>query len=277
MLIAASIVLIAFSWRKCNNAKLIPFYICISGLIYIFELVSFVILDSYRYMPGIFKDLFYDSAIGAVVSNGFIVPSACVFIAVYNLSFLWILLISAGFMGVEQLFLHLDIFEHHWWKTIYTGIGLIVLFLIGKRLWRKMNEADLPYYFRLIALYIINVSLQGSVQFFYIVLFHQVEYRPGWFEDPSRDNISFATIIVHMDSVLFAIAISLRAHWLWKAVILAGIGGGLLWLIQLDVLITSGIWPVFILFLLQIALLQLLSRLNRILTAKSGARNYGQA
>lgn len=220
-------------------------------------------------MPGVFKDHFYDSALGAVVSNGFIAPSACVFIATFGVGFWWILLIVAGFMGIEEIFIYLGIYEHYWWKTIYTGISFTILFSTGKWLWHKINNSNHSYFFRLIVLYLINVSLQGSVIFFYIVLFHHIEYRPGWFEDPSRDNIAFATLFVHIDSTLFALVVSLRAHWLWKAVLVAGLGCCFLWLIRLGIFFTSGIWPVIVLILFQIGLLQLLNGLNRIVTVKS--------
>ncbi|MFX3635740.1 MAG: hypothetical protein ACE3L7_13620 [Candidatus Pristimantibacillus sp.] len=171
LLIVISLMLFAFSWHKSKHAKIIiPFYICISGIIYIFELVVYIIFDSYHYMPGVFTDRFYDSAFGAVVSNGFIAPSTCIFIAIFGLGFWWILLIAAGFMGIEQTFIHLGIYEHVWWKTIYTGIGLTILFLTGKWIWHKIGKADNHYLFRLIVLYLINVSLQGSVIFFYIVI-----------------------------------------------------------------------------------------------------------
>lgn len=274
-LVAITILLFAFAWRKADRVNLIPFYICISGLIYIFELVVFVLLNSYHYMPDLLSDPFYDSALGAVVSNGFIVPAACVFIAVYNLGFWMILLIAAAFMGIEQLFIHWGIYEHVWWKAIYTGIGQVFLFLLGRLLWRKMNHKHLPFPLRLTILYIINVSLQGSVQFFYIILFHHIAYRPGWFEDPSRDNIAFATIIVYIDSILFALAVSLAVHWIWKAIIIAGIGCMLLWLIGIGVLYVSGIWPYIILILMQVALLHLLTRINRILTPNLNHFDYG--
>ncbi|MDQ0063825.1 hypothetical protein [Paenibacillus harenae] len=225
-------------------------------------------------MPGIFKDRFYDSALGAVVSNGFIAPAACVFIAAFGVGLWWILLIVAGFMGIEETFILLGIYEHHWWKSIYSAIGFTVLFLTGKWLWHKIHGLNHPYFFRLIVIYLINVSLQGSVFFFYIVLFHQIEFHSGWFEDPSRDTIAFATLIVHIDSILYALVVSLRAHWFWKASLIAVLGCCFLWLMRLGILFTSGIWPVIVLILLQIGVLLLLIGIHRILTEKSTADGY---
>lgn len=259
----------ALSWFKTRSSKIIPFYICVAGAVYIFELVVYVVLDCYKYKPGILNDPFYDSAMGAIVSNGLIVPSTCTLIAVYGISFWWILLFAAGFMGVEQTFLYLGIFEHHWWKLIYTGIGLTLLFSAGKWLWKRLCQPEQPYLFRLIALYIINVSLQGTIMSFYLIFFHQIEYRPGWFENTSRDNIAFATLIVHIDSILFALLISLRGNWLWKTSLIGLLGISLLWLIQRGIVYATGIWPVLLLLVLQLAVIQLLSRINRILTART--------
>ncbi|CAM3091140.1 hypothetical protein PALU110988_00505 [Paenibacillus lupini] len=268
LLIIASIVFFLFSWVKARSSMIIPYYICIAGTIYIFELIIFIIFNSYTYHPGLLKDPFYDSALGAIVSNGFIVPSTCTLVAVYGISFGWILILAAGFMGIELTFIHLGIFEHHWWKVIYTGIGIILLFSIGKWLWHKLSPSKLPYLFRLILLYTINVSLQGSVIAIYLIFFHQIVFQPGWFEDPSRDNIAFATLIVHIDSVFFALLVSLRGNWIWKMILIGLLGCGYLWLIRQDILYASSMWSVILLILLQIIVIQLLSRLYRVIAGK---------
>ncbi|ACT04145.1 hypothetical protein [Paenibacillus sp. JDR-2] len=260
---------IALSWFRTKSLKIIPFYICIAGAVYILELVIFVLLNSYTYKPGILHNSFYDSAIGAIVSNGFIVPSTCTLIAVSGIRFRWILLIAAGFMGVEQSFIYLGIFEHHWWKIIYTGIGLTLLPAIGKWLWKKLCQADQPYLFRLVILYIVNVSLQGTIMSGFLLLFHQLGFRPGWFENPARDNLAFATLIVHIDSVLFALLISLRGNWVWKTLLIVALGCAYSWLSLRNILYTSGIGLVLLLLLLQIVVLQLLGGLHRIIAEKS--------
>lgn len=272
LLVIASLAFIALSWFKTKSLKLIPFYICIAGAVYIFELIIFVLLNSYIYKPGILHNSFYDSALGAIVSNGFIVPSTCAFIAVYGVRFRWILLIAAGFMGIEQAFIHLGIFEHHWWRTIYTGIGLTLLFPMGKWLWNSLLRPDQPYLFRVVMLYVINVSLQGTVMSCFLLIFYRIGFRPGWFEDPARDNLAFATLIVHIDSVLFALLVSLRGNRIWKAIVIVSLACGYWWLIRRDILYTSGIGLVFLLLMLQIVVIQLLGRLYRIITATTLSR-----
>ncbi|MCM3630587.1 hypothetical protein M3194_24970 [Paenibacillus glycanilyticus] len=264
VLTIVSFAFIALSSVKARSLKLIPFYIAVAGAVYMLELIIFIILHSYDYMPGILKDPFYDSAMGAIVSNGFIVPSACTLIAVYGVRFRRILLIAAGFMGIEQTFISLGIFEHHWWKIIYTGIGLTFLFATGKWFWRKLCQSDQPYLFRLIVLYIINVSLQGTIMSSYLLLFHRIGFRPGWFEDPARDNLAFATLIVHIDSVLFAWLISMRGNWIWKTIVIGSLACGYWWLMRRDILYTSGIGLILLLILLQVIVLQLLNGIYRI-------------
>ncbi|TCM91054.1 hypothetical protein EV294_109131 [Paenibacillus sp. BK033] len=269
LLVIASLIFIALSWLRTKNLKILPFYICIAGAVYILELVIFVLLNSYSYKPGILRNSFYDSAIGAIVSNGFIVPSTCTLIAVYRIRFRWILLIAAGFMAIEQSFIYLGVFEHHWWKLIYTGIGLILLPSMGKWLWQKLCQPDHPYLLRLVMLYIINVSLQGTIMSGYLLIFYQLGFRPGWFEDPARDNLAFATLIVHADSLLFACLVSLRGGWIWKAILFVTMGCVYWWLNHRDILYTSGIWLVLLLLLLQIVILQLLAGIHRIIAEKS--------
>ena len=39
-----------------------------------------------------------------------------------------IILASAVMSGVEYLFVQLGIYGHNWWRTAYTGIGLLAYF-----------------------------------------------------------------------------------------------------------------------------------------------------
>lgn len=143
-------------------------------MIYLFEFFVFVLFDSYTYMPGLLKDSFYDSCLGAVVSNGFILPATCVIIAIYGIGIWWVPLIAAGFMGIEEIFIILGIYEHHWWKSIFTGMGLTLIFAFGKWLWKGLNVSELSKVFRFLVLYMNNVTLQGTLTFFYFVFFQQI-------------------------------------------------------------------------------------------------------
>jgi hypothetical protein len=58
-------------------------------------------------------------------------------VAFFDLNFLWQLLLIAAYFGIETLFLALGVYEHHWFQSWMTSVGLVPLFWIGKKLYKK--------------------------------------------------------------------------------------------------------------------------------------------
>ncbi|SDY03041.1 hypothetical protein SAMN05421736_101180 [Evansella caseinilytica] len=216
-------VLFVFIWRKAKNKKVIPFFLCTASLIYSIEFWIFVIFKSYKYHPGVFKNEYFDSVLGASVSNGFIIPLTAVFITVYNLSFWWITLIIGCFIGVEELFVYLGIYQHFWWKTIYTSIGMAMLFPLVKQIWPiicfRMNRLLL----RFLTLFFINFAVESTLNFYFSAIFKLVFFHVDWFTDPTRGHVAFASIYVYTDSIFFAAVVALQTRLRWKALLIGGI------------------------------------------------------
>lgn len=119
---------------------------------------------AYQYIPGILPagaDIF----LGAYISDLFIVPASAVVIYAFSLSWVSILLIAAIFTGIDWFFTTLGIYQHFWWKSIYTGIGLIILYAISGWLWAGLRNRRPALLFRLLIIHLTYFALLSSITF----------------------------------------------------------------------------------------------------------------
>ncbi|MEH7438692.1 hypothetical protein V7182_14565 [Neobacillus drentensis] len=265
VLLLISTILFVLSWRKAANKKLIILYLCMAGSIYYFEFVILVILKSYEYVPGIFKDPYFDNVFGANVSDGFIVPLATVFIAVFDLSIGWIVFIVLCFIGIEELFLELNVYKQFWWKTIYTALSLPIQFALGKWVWYLIRFHSNRFIVRLGTLYFANITIQASFLYYFSAVFGVIYYRVNWFDEPTRGHIAFAAMFAFVASIFFALLVVSKASHLWKMVLIVCGAALNVMLYKWDILYVSGYWVLVILTLAQTSYLFILIYFQKVL------------
>lgn len=166
-LVIVSIVLITVSLRHRQDWKLLVLHLGIASIIYPVEVFIFV-TKGYKYKPDI---LVYppgaDNILGAYISDFFIVPASAVLIQAFSLSRPAILCIAGLFTGIDWFFTVLGIYQHFWWKSIYTGIGLLVLYTVSDWFWTGIKNQHRSRLFRLFVIYLTHFALQGV--FFFAV------------------------------------------------------------------------------------------------------------
>ncbi|MTV50418.1 hypothetical protein GJ688_15745 [Heliobacillus mobilis] len=111
-----------------------------SALAYLCEVVILFVFNSYTYKPGLFADSIQESIYGHLVCNGFFWGGFTLLVAAFQLKYYWIFLISGFFMLVEEIFLKLGIYTHHWWRTYMTGIVVVVFLFITRKCFWIMKE-----------------------------------------------------------------------------------------------------------------------------------------
>jgi hypothetical protein len=167
-LVAVSLVLLIVALRHRRDWKLLVLHLNVSSIIHPFE-VFVLVTDGYRYLPGILPESLFpigaDNIMGAFISDLFIVPASAVFINAFSLSWRSILCIAAIFTGIDWLFTALGIYQHFWWKSIYTGIGLTILYTISGWLWNGLKEQRQALPFRLLIIHLTYFSLQSVITF----------------------------------------------------------------------------------------------------------------
>ncbi len=190
LLIAISAVLFGYAFYKKRDLKLIVFLFFLAGLIYIFEMVILIFFQGYEFKPRFMGNPDKDNIAGALVSDFFIVPSASIVLSVFRRGFKAMIVVSMLFMIIEEAFLKLNIYQHYWWKTIYTGISLPMLFWIGTKVWGYITHRIPDRLKRFWLLYFCHISLHSTL-FYPLVVINAFSLKIGWFENPYRDWVAF--------------------------------------------------------------------------------------
>jgi hypothetical protein len=158
-LIVISFVILFVSLQHRREWKLLVLQLFVASVIHPVELLILT-TNGYTYLPGI-TDTTTDVLLGAYISNFLIVPATAVLISAFSLSWRYQLSIAVLFMGIDWFFTVLGIYQHFWWNSIYTGIGLLILYQISSFLWCQLLKSKHSFVFRLLSIYLAYFALQS--------------------------------------------------------------------------------------------------------------------
>mgnify|MGYP005839815697 CR=1 FL=1 len=196
-----STLLFTYTFLKVRDKHLVGVYFFIAGGTYAFEYIILVLFDSYVYHPGFLKDPYFDSIAGAVVSDAFSVPMCATFAAAFRLKFKVRFLIMMILVGIEVLFSHLKIYQHHWWRYEYTAMGILFALWASQK-WFHMLEHSMKPIIRFVTLFLTEIFLQASLIFIVRGIFYQFFFQIGWFQNPTRDHVAFSTAYLALVGLL---------------------------------------------------------------------------
>ena len=118
-----------------NRFQTFAFYLTLVGLPLYFETFILIFLNAYVYDPKIIRnpnlDPFNDVLAGNLFSQ-FGVSSSSLLLIIRRKPFYWTVVVSFIYALVEVLFVHLDVYRHHWWRTWMTFVALLLFFSISK-------------------------------------------------------------------------------------------------------------------------------------------------
>ncbi|KRF03398.1 hypothetical protein ASG89_23460 [Paenibacillus sp. Soil766] len=222
-LLISSLILFCSIIYKKRNTQTLFLYLTMVGYGYIIETMIFNFLGSYDYKPNIIKhDSFYDSELGAFFSNALSLPITATLIATFHLNWLWIVIFSGYFVGIEWFFLKLHIYTHHWWRLEYTGLGLVMYFVLAKIFykWILLPSQGLKHN---LMLYLITGSISASCHILPMLFFLNRYYRPNWFDNVGRDSIAFSALYYLCASLYYCLIVKINWKTKWKKYILTGL------------------------------------------------------
>jgi hypothetical protein len=234
LLFIISLFLAAAAVKKDRN-MLIPLWLFNAGLAYLFEIFIFVFLQSYTYKPEVFASPFFDSTLGSLISQVMIVPMSAVVIAFYKFDVPVMLLVSFCISAIEILFLHLEIYEHHWWKTYFTTFFLPVAFYISSVWYRLLKKGS--FLAKMVSLYLINVAISLSLTWAATVPLSMYHFQPGWFSDAARDHIAGNSLFFSFASLIYSFT-TISKKKLFKAFLFGGLLIVQLFLLQKDFVVS---------------------------------------
>ncbi|OAS15629.1 hypothetical protein [Paenibacillus oryzisoli] len=215
------LILLALVFYKQRSMHTLLQFLVLVEMAYLIEAVIYIFLGSYLYHPKIIKyNTYYDSHLGAIASNMLAVPVAALILSVFQLSWVWIIMAVGLFAGIEWLFVELQLYTLHWWRIVYTVIGLLVYFPLSKIIYRRII-ISLDGFLHSLFLFLCIGPLSGTLHFLPIMLFSNRIYTPGWYENPSYDTSAFSVVYyISICIIIVALVKMSRIQKWFKIVIL---------------------------------------------------------
>lgn len=206
LLVIVSVLVFTYVLVKKKDIKLVGLYFFIAGITYTLEYVILIYLNSYQYFLGLLKEDIYDSIIGSFASNAFIIPTASTVVAAFKLKLRGQLLIISIILGIEALFVYLDIYKHFWWNYFYTAVGLVIVFYIAKK-WNSLLHNSITTLVRGSTIFFSNITIQATLGFSLSTSLDLYVFNVNWFESEQRNNMAFFGTYLYLISLFLVIII----------------------------------------------------------------------
>jgi hypothetical protein len=197
------------------------FLTSVIGFTFVLEAILAIGFEAYVYHPKIVADLFLDSVFGNYFSQ-LSISSTTVLISVFNLSYLWYFGFAIIYYFIEELFLYLGIYEHHWYQSVYTIVGFILLAWVVRRWYRKINQEKtrLLYYTSLF----LSVFASNSFTIIFTQRLLGVQIFKGHiFADMSKDHTTTGLLYQFLLINLLMILYQANYKWLKKGIVFIGL------------------------------------------------------
>lgn len=226
-LLIVSLALLVMAIRHRRNWKLLVMQLMIFAVIHPFELII-LLTNGYRYWPGI-TDTVLDIYIGSFISNLCIVPASAMVLNAYRLSWRYKLGFAVAFTFVDWYFTVLGIYQHFWWKSIYTGLGLLILYALNDWIWSRMVRHYSSQGFRLVIIYLTYFALHTVLTFAVNqggeVFQFQLESVPL---EPVKTMALLSVLYQSVISVVVTLAIGLKTAFRYRmlgVLVIVGVNG----------------------------------------------------
>ena len=221
LLFVTSIITNILVLHRTNNTKFaIAFLFSLIGLSFIFEATLVLGLNAYSYYPKIFKDSYLDIIFGNYFSQ-ISVSSTSLLLAVYNLSYIWYFILGLIYFLIDIIFVKLGIYEHFWFKSIYTIFGFLIFAWLAKK-WYGKAKNPTNRFINYISLYFSVASFSTFTIFLgQRLLGIQLLRSNIFFTDMNRNNTSSGFLY---QFIVFNYLIPLyksKWHWVVKTMALS--------------------------------------------------------
>jgi len=221
LLFIASIITNVLTLHKTSNVKFaIAFLFSIIGLSFTFEAILVLGLNAYSYYPKIFHDSYLDIIVGNYFSQ-ISVSSTALLLAIYNLSYIWYCAFGLIYYLIEVLFIKLGIYEHFWYKSIYTFFAFIIFSLLTKK-WYEKAKNSTNRFINYISLYFSVASFSTFTIFLgQRLLGIQLLQSNIFFTSMNKNNTSSGFVYQFIAFNCLIPLYKSKLHWAFKTIALA--------------------------------------------------------
>lgn len=209
-LIIISLALLVASLIHTNDWKILVIQINIAAIIHPFEIIIFIIMKAYQYFPGILSDPKMDNYLGSYVSNLLIVPASAVIINAFSFSASYILGMAGLFTGIDWFFAVMGVYKHFWWKSIYTGVGLSIMYILSKCIWAGLQEEKPSLRFRLLVIYLTYAPIYNIIIFLINKGGDLFRFQIQWAGEPEKVHQGLFFIYLFITGIIVTLSIGLK-------------------------------------------------------------------
>lgn len=218
LLLITSIISIALTLYKTHHLKFtIAFLFSVIGFTFVLEAILVLGFKAYRYHPKIVPDLFLDSVFGNYFSQ-ISISSTSILITILKLSYIWYFVFAIIYYLIEELFIKLGIFEHFWYKSIYTSIGLIPLFWFVKN-WYGKTIDSVNYFVNYVSLFLSVFAINSITIILSQRLLGIQIFKGNFFAEMSKDHTTTGIVYQFILINILMLLYESRLHWLKKGIV----------------------------------------------------------
>lgn len=233
--------LVLLLWKTERRWFILAFYFTISGLSFCFEMTIHSFFHAYTYIPKLIPHSPPDDAIAGNLFSQFSVSATAVVIVLFRLRYYWNVLFAVAYGAIEELFLHLGIYKHYWYRTWMTLLFLLIFFWIAKRAydfcfnsrWRFWRY---PFIFLgLVTLYVHSIGWA-------LKLAGVRAYNQHLFGNSDRSIVFLSALdTIVLGSIIMYLYFS-KIKWKWKVPVVLVLYGGLKGLEHIRIIHYSDMW-----------------------------------
>ncbi|MDR3587158.1 MAG: hypothetical protein P4L59_17865 [Desulfosporosinus sp.] len=207
---------VIFSIIKAKRRKYVfAFYMTLVGAVLFFETMILIVFKAYNYYPMIIPTSPFDDVLAGNLFSQFSVAATALLVAVFNLEYYWILILSGIYGLIEELFLALGIYSHNWYRTWMTILGLIIFFWWAKKSYSKSLEGIKPikyYLYIILGLFPLDVI---TLLWGFILSGYQ-NYSRDFMPDPVRSPYVVCLLYYLLVAITTVSIYFLKLKWRWK-------------------------------------------------------------
>lgn len=216
--IIAIITMVFTLYKSVNRKFIIGFSFAVLGVMLYVEFTLVTILNAYSYFPKISSKQFLDSVIGNYFSQ-FLLVATAILIIVYKIPTIWNFIIVGIYCFIEEFFLKLGVYQHHWYKTWHTFIIVLLLFWVAKKWYNNMSGFPNRFIYYLSLFTGANALFSITIMIYFYAFSIEVINLPNVFTEFLKNQILFIIALRSIMILIMIILYQLKLKWVWRGTV----------------------------------------------------------
>jgi len=215
ILAAIGLVLAVFViYKGKKHYKLITFFLFSATLADLGEVLVLLILNGYSYKLGVFSDPLANSILTHLILNNTLWPAIAIFIATCSPRLRWIILTSFIFIFLDILYVHLGVYQHHWWQSWMSGLAIFIYCIVMRFWYSRLEDNKFFRFITFSSVYTLFMLLPSVL----LMLASKEFYRIGICANIYKESIVFSLFYYAVISPLCVLFICLLKIWFCKLI-----------------------------------------------------------